>query len=147
MVLKKAAVGIAVAVLSALPLAAQTLPDGAVRLAAETQKAVPRVDKSSVEVIGTVQQVFTRTECGVTGTLVVLNVKGVFPTGGVPVTGVCAGPLSRACKNLKVGSRMRFQGVMTPFPDPTQDGFDVCDPNTWQYFTILQSFTVTKILK
>ncbi len=116
-------------------------------LADIAQKAVPKVDKSAVEVVGTVQQTQSVSSCGTTVTFISLSVKGLLPGVSLPVTGGCAGSLARTCKNLKVGSRIRLQGLMIPFPDPTQDGFDECDPNTWNYFTVLQEFVVLKILK
>lgn len=150
MVLKKAAVlGTAVtAMLAAIPSQSQQVyPGASVMLADTVQKAVPKVDKSTAEVVGSVQQTQSVTACGTTATMITLSVNGLLPGGGVPVTGTCSGPLARACKNLRVGSRIRLQGLMAPLPDPTQDGFDVCDPDTWQFFTVLQQFVVLKILK
>ena len=148
MVLKKAAFGIAAAaLLVASSSSAQVFPEVSVMLADNVQKAVPRVDKSTAEVVGTVQQTQSVSACGTTVTFVSLNVSGLLPGVGLPVTGGCAGSLARTCKNLKVGSRIRLQGIMTPFPDPGQDGFDACDSSTWNYFTIFQQFVVLKVLK
>jgi hypothetical protein len=134
-------------VLCAASAFAQPLSPGAFMAAETIQKAVPKVDKSLAEVVGTVRQAIPLTECGATGTLIVLGVKGLLPGGEVPVAGFCGGTLNTPCRRLRIGSRIRLQGVMAPVPDPETEGFDPCDPSTWETFTPLQTFAVTKILK
>lgn len=144
---KKAILGVGFVLLSSAAAGAQSLTPGAFMAAEAIQKAVPATDRSAAEVVGTVRQIIPITTCGKAGALLVIGVKGLLPGGEVPVASVCAGTLNTPCRRLRVGSRIRLQGVMGPVPDSETEGFDACDPATWEAFTPFQTFAVTKILK
>lgn len=117
------------------------------RAALDQDKAVPRVDKDAVEVIGTVRDLYQITDpCSGNPVLVVWVASSAAPLN--PVGGGCAGPSLGACASLRIGQRVRFQGLLLTLPDPTVPGFNACDQGTWFLPRApLQTFLVTKVLK
>src|SRR4051794_27506204 len=103
-------------------------------------------DKATGELIGTVAQVLDLgTVCGVRATFVVLAVKKPYPFVA-PAGVTCPGnSLAAACRGLRVGQRVRFQGNIGAVPDPTTAGFVTCDPDTWERFQPAFAFGVTKV--
>jgi hypothetical protein len=117
------------------------------RAALDQDKAVPRVDKDAVEVIGTVRDIYQITDrCSGNSVMVVWIASSAAPLN--PVGGGCAGPSLSACASLRIGQRVRFQGLLLTLPDPTTPGFNACDQGTWFLPKApLQTFLVTKVLK
>jgi hypothetical protein len=110
-------------------------------------KAVPRSDKDTVELIGTVAEAYSITDpCSGNPVRVVWVTSRAAPLN--PVGGGCAGPSFSACASLKPGQRVRLQGILLTLPDPTTPGFNACDPGTWFLPQApLQTFLVTKVTK
>lgn len=119
----------------------------AIARALDQEKAVPRGDKDAVELIGTVTEGYSITDpCSGTPIIVVWVASKAAPLS--PVGGGCAGPSFAPCASLRVGQRVRLQGILLTLPDPTTPGFNACDPNTWFLPPVpLQTFLVTKVLK
>jgi hypothetical protein len=107
---------------------------------------VPKSDKNTAELIGTVVGIdVVTTECGVTATVVALQVKkGLAFAPHLPI---CTGSLVGPCAALRIGQRVKVQGILAPLPDVDQPGFNPCDINTWDFFIPAFGFGVTKITK
>jgi hypothetical protein len=115
-------------------------------LAQAGEKVVPRTDKLTAELVGTVRDTFAESPCGPQEALVVLEVNGRLPYP-MPAGVVCAGALVPQCLAFKAGQRIHVQGVLVSVPDPSTPGFNKCDPGTWTQFTPTFAFAVTKILR
>jgi hypothetical protein len=112
------------------------------------EKAVPRTDKATAELIGTVDEVQLIVSCGQPVAFVWLTVNGIYPFLTPAAVG-CAGSLFNTCAGLRPGTRVRVQAKVVPLPDPSTPGFDACDPGTWLWQIITPAYAVaaTKILK
>lgn len=109
--------------------------------------AVPKADKATGELIGTVAEVRELGSiCGIQSVIVwVVTTKPYnFP---VSAAAVCAGNTLSSCRSLVPGRRVRLQGVISPAPDSTTPGFSPCDPGTWEFITPSYGFGVTKVFK
>jgi hypothetical protein len=107
---------------------------------------VPKADKSSADVVGTVGFVVDAGfVCGQRAAIAVLAVK----IGGnlYPLDGICVGGAASTCLALKPGARVRLQGVLTPVVDVNAPGYVPCDPSTYEYLPAVTAFGVTKITK
>jgi hypothetical protein len=111
------------------------------------QAKVPRGDKDSVEIIGTVADAYSITDpCSGNPVRIVWVSSKAAPLN--PVGGGCAGPSFATCASLLVGQRVRLQGILLTLPDPTTSGFNACDPGTWFLPPApLQTFLITKVTK
>jgi hypothetical protein len=134
--------------LASTPVQAQEFEAAASVAAAHGLKAVPRSDKSSGELIGTVRSATDLGAiCGVRQTFVVLDLKGLLPYS-VPAAVYCAGgSLPGQCLALRPGQRVRFQGRLLPVADPNRPGFVACNPNTWTVFLPMMAFGATGVTK
>lgn len=104
------------------------------------EKAVPRADKSSADVVGRILagQVVTDHLCTGNSVLFLL-----IQTGGNPVTALCG---TQACGSLRVGQRVRLQGRLISAPDVDGPGFNPCDSSTW-IPGLNNFFVATKVTK
>jgi hypothetical protein len=109
-----------------------------------TDKAVSKADKSTGELIGTVVEALNLgSVCGVKATFLTLAVKKPY-NFTIPAGATCAGKLASTCLGLRPGSRVRLQGIISSIPDVTADGFNACNPTTWEFLPAF-AFSVTKV--
>lgn len=124
--------------------AEQSLQDAViVALASPTQvleKAVPRADKSSADVVGQILagQVVTDYQCSGNSVLFLL-----IRVSGNPVTAICS---TSACGSLRAGQRVRLQGGLISVPNADSPGFNPCDSRTWVP-GLSNIFVATKVTK
>lgn len=106
----------------------------------KTEKAVPRTDKASVDVVGQILagQVVTDYQCSGNSVLFLL-----IRVNGNPVTAICN---NSACGSLRAGQRVRLQGGLISIPNPDSPGFNPCDPSTWVP-GLSNIFVATKIIR
>jgi len=110
-------------------IAEQSFQDAViVALAGPTQvleKAVPRTDKATADVVGQILagQVVTDYQCSGNSVLFLL-----IRVSGNPVTAICS---TSACSSLRVGQRVRLQGGLISIPNTDSPGFNPCDTSTW----------------
>lgn len=110
-----------------------------------TSNAVPRTNKAAGELVGTVNHVSNLgSVCGVQAAIVWVSIpRG--PALLTPIGAICAGNTLAACRALAPGRRVQLLGTLAAVPDSTTDGFDPCDPDTWEFVTPAFAFAVTRI--